>query len=356
MGLNTNFSWSDILEKLSAGESLSSRLAEEVMEQIVAGSAGDARIGAFLLGMRAKGETSAEIAGMVRAMLSAATRLSYPEPLLDTCGTGGDRQGTFNISTCAALICAGAGAKVAKHGNRSASSQCGSADVLEAMGVAIDLGPTGVVGCLDEAGIGFLYARRYHPAMANVASARSDLGIPTVMNFLGPLSNPAGARRHSLGVANPAYADVIAGAMARLETEHALVFHGADGLDELTITGTSRVIEVIGADIKEFAVSPEDVGVKQGTVEALRGGDAKENANIVKMVLEGEPGPYLEVSVLNAGAGLVAYGIARELSEGVEVAREAIASGSALAAAESLIRTSQKFAGKPDQSSSTSEA
>lgn len=343
MGLDEPFDWPGALGALADGKSLSVELAQSVMSEVIGGRASDAQIGAFLMGLRAKGESADEIAGMVTAMIEAATLLEYPEPLLDTCGTGGDRLGTFNVSTCAAFICAGAGVKVAKHGNRAASSECGSADVLEALGVEIDLGPEGVKHCLDSANIAFLFARRFHPAMRHVASARAEMGIPTVMNFLGPLSNPARARYQAIGVARPDKAPVLAKALVKLGTKHALLFWGQDGLDELSISGESLMIEAADGGIRHRKVRPQDVGVTPAPLTEILGGSAATNAEILLSVLDGKPGPPQEVAVLNAAAGLVAAERVPDLREGVLAARESIASGLAKAAAEKLITASRSF-------------
>ncbi|RIK11243.1 MAG: anthranilate phosphoribosyltransferase [Acidobacteria bacterium] len=333
---------------LVSRRSLSKQEARAAMDEVVGGRASDAQIAALLVGLRSKGETAPEIAGMVEAMLGAATTFSYPEPVLDTCGTGGDRHGTFNVSTCAAFICAGAGAKVAKHGNRAASSQCGSADVLEALGVEIELGPEGATKCLDEAGIAFLFARRYHPAMRHAAGVRGELGVPTVMNFLGPLSNPARAQYQAVGVSSVEMAPVLADSLEQLGARHALVFCAADGLDELSIADVTRVFETSSEGKRTFDVTPDEVGVVGGTLADIKGGDARVNAEIIRAVLDDVQGPPLEMAVLNAAAGIVAAGLADGLPGGVGLARESISSGRAKAAAENLIRVSQQVKSKDD--------
>lgn len=342
VGLDATHDWQSVLGQLVDGHSLSRHEAKAAMEEIVGGEATDAQIAALLVGLRAKGETAAEIAGMVDAMLCAAVTFDYPEPLLDTCGTGGDRHGTFNVSTCAAFVCAGAGVKVAKHGNRAASSQCGSADVLEALGVEIELGPDEATRCLDEAGIAFLFARRYHPAMRHAAGVRAELGIRTVMNFLGPLSNPARAQYQAMGVSSPEMAPILADALGQLGVERALVFSAADGLDELSIAGETAIIDISANGQRSFSVSPANVGVKQGNLADVKGGDAKTNADLLKSVLDDVQGPPLEMAVLNAAAGIVASGLADDLRDGVSLARESISSGRAKAAAERLVRVSHE--------------
>lgn len=342
VGLDETYDWQSTLGKLVAGDSLSRHESKAAMEEIVRGKATDAQIAALLTGLRCKGEEAPEIAGMAEAMLDAAITFDYPEPLLDTCGTGGDRHGTFNVSTCAAFICAGAGAKVAKHGNRAASSQCGSADVLEALGVEIDLGPEGAVKCLDQAGIAFLFARRYHPAMLHAAGVRGDLGIRTIMNYLGPLANPARAQYRAMGVASPDMVPILAGALGQLGTKRAFVFCAADGLDELSIASETKIIEISEYGQQSFHISPADVGVQRGSLADVKGGDAKSNANLLCSVIADVQGAPLEMAVLNAAAGIVAYGLAASLRDGVNLARESISSGRAKAAVENLIRVSRE--------------
>lgn len=348
VGLDEAYDWRSALGQLANGDSLTRLEAKAAMAEIVGGRATDAQIAALLMGLRSKGETAPEIAGMVEAMLGAATTFDYPEPLLDTCGTGGDRHGTFNVSTCAAFICAGAGVKVAKHGNRAASSQCGSADVLEALGVEIDLGSDGATKCLDQAGIAFLFARRYHPAMRHAAGVRGELGIRTVMNFLGPLSNPARARYQAMGVSSLEMAPILADALGQLGSERALVFCATDGLDELSIASETNVIEISDDGQRSFCISPADVGVKHGTLADIKGGDAKTNADLLYSVLDDAQGPPLEMAVLNAAAGIVASGLADNFHDGVSLARESISSGRAKAAAENLVRVSREAKGEED--------
>lgn len=341
MGLKSDPGWTAVLLDLTAGLDIGFSGAEQAMSAIMSGDTTDAQIGAFLVAMRAKGESAEEMAGMVTAMLAASTAVVADGPLLDTCGTGGDRKGTMNVSTCAAFVAAGAGIRVAKHGNRAASSQCGSADLLEAMGVEIELSPAGVRRCIDEAGIGFIYARSYHPAMRFVAGPRSELGIPTVMNSLGPLSNPARASRRALGVARPEMAAKMAEVLRMTNVEHALVFYGHDGLDELSISGPSTVIELIDGETTTYEIFPEEIGITHAPPEAISGGDVLENVRINAAVLAGESGPPREVVVMNAAAGIVASGLADDLAAGVGLARESIDSGRAAAAAETLISVSR---------------
>src|SRR5256714_2382856 len=244
---------------------------------------------AFLVALRAKGETATEMTGLVRTMLAYATPLDVPGPLIDTCGTGGDGAGTFNVSTLAALVVAGAGGRVARHGNRAASSLCGSADLLEALGVAIDLEPAGVACCIERAGVGFCFAPRFHPAMRHAGPVRRELGIPTVMNFLGPLSNPAKAQRQVVGVSDPAMATKMVGVLKALGKERAMVAFGHDGLDELTTTGPSTIFELRDGEVRHFELDPAALGIKPAVPADLAGGDAGCNADIARAVLDGVP-------------------------------------------------------------------
>ncbi len=270
--MSEGFSWPHVLGALVAGRSLSEQEAAAAMAEIMAGQATPAQIAGFVIALRAKGETVDEIAGLVTAMRRFATRVEVPFPVLDTCGTGGDRSGTFNVSTAAAIVCAGAGARVAKHGNRAASSRCGSADVLEALGVRIDLPPEGVAACIAEAGLGFCFAPRFHPALRHAAAPRRELGVPTIFNFLGPLTNPAGATRQALGVADPRMLEAMVSTLARLGSEHVVAFHGAGGLDELSTLGPSQVVELVGGEMRRFEVDPAALGLPPAPLETVRGG------------------------------------------------------------------------------------
>ncbi len=315
----------------------------DVMRGIMTGEASPAQIGAFLAALRMKGETVDEIAGMARVMREHALRVETEGVVVDTCGTGGDASGTFNVSTAAAFVVAGAGAKVAKHGNRAMSSGCGSADVLEALGAKIDLNPDQVGQCLREAGIGFMFAQVFHPAMKYVAPARREIGIRTAFNILGPLTNPAGARCQLLGVARPELAPMIAAVLSRLGTHHALVVHGDGGLDELSLTGESHVHEVKDGAIHEYFVSPEELGLATAPLEAVKGGTPEENASKLRSVLAGERGPLRDIVALNAAAALVAADIAPDLKAGVQLAAETIDSGAAKARLETFLRVTQGF-------------
>ncbi|HZA39312.1 MAG TPA: anthranilate phosphoribosyltransferase [Actinomycetota bacterium] len=334
------FSWPHTLSSILAGKPLDEGAAAAAMAEIMEGAATPAQIAAFVVALRSRGETAEEIVGLVRTMRAYAGKVEAGEDVLDTCGTGGDRAGTFNVSTAAALVCAGAGAKVAKHGNRAASSRCGSADVLEALGVKIDLPPAGVEECIAEAGIGFCFAPVFHPAMRHTATTRRELGIATVFNFLGPLTNPAGARFQALGVADPRMLELMVEALGRLGSKRVIAFHGHGGLDELATSGPSAVVELVGGEIRRWTLDPGDFGLGPAPLDAISGGSADENAAALRGVLGGETGARRDIVVLNAAAGLVAAGHATEMTSGMTRAAEAIDSGGATAALERLVRAS----------------
>lgn len=318
------------LQKLTAGKDLSLEEAQAAMDQIFSGQATPAQVGAFLAALRTKGETVDEIAGCARSMRAHATRVATRHPLVvDTCGTGGDGAGTFNISTTAAFVVAAAGLPVAKHGNRAASSRSGSADVLEALGVPIDLAPEQVGACLDEVGIGFLFAVRLHGAMRHAGAVRRELGVRTVFNLLGPLTNPAGAQCQLIGVPEPRLVPMIASVLAALGTRRALVVHG-QGLDEMTVTGSTLVAEARGSALSTYEVAPEDVGLRRAERDAILGGTPAENAEITLSVLGGVQGPQRDIVCLNAAAALLAGDVAADLREGVARAQAAIDSGAAM--------------------------
>jgi anthranilate phosphoribosyltransferase len=321
--------WPDVLTHLVRGEDLDDATTTAVMESIMSGEATPVQVAGFLMALRAKGETAPEIAGLVRGMRAFAVHVDVDGPVVDTCGTGGDRAGTFNVSTLAAVVAAGAGAKVAKHGNRAASGKCGSADLLEAWGVVIDLPPDGVRACIDQVGIGFCFAPTFHPAMRHAMVPRRELAVPTVFNFLGPLTNPAGAAHQTIGVSDPGMAPKMADVLAQLGTEHALVFHGADGLDELTTTGPSTVWEVRDGEVTRRQFDPLDVGIERAYVSDLQGGDVTENLRIAEAVLAGEPGPRRDIVLLGAAAALVAADRAEDWRQALEHAAAAIDSGRA---------------------------
>lgn len=339
-----DLSWPDVISRLLAREDLSADDAATAMTAIMRGEASDVQIAGFLVALRAKGETSAELAGLVRTMRAFAVHVPVAGPCLDTCGTGGDRSGTFNISTVSAVVAAGAGARVAKHGNRAASGRCGSADLLEAWGVAISLPPDAVARCIDEVGIGFCFAPAYHPAMRHVMPARRGLAVPTVFNVLGPLTNPAGAAHQTIGVSTAAMAERMAHVLAELDTTHALVFHGADALDELTTTGPSQVWEVRGAQVDAYEMDPSELGVGRAALDDLLGGDVTANLAIADDVLAGKPGPTRDVVLLGAAAALYAADRVEDLAGGVAAAAAAIDSGAAREVLDRWVTLSQRLA------------
>lgn len=345
------FRWSVVLTRLLHGEHLEEELAAEVMGSLMRGEAEHAQVAALLTALRAKGEAPAEVAGFVRAMLAEAEPIELDQHvvdrLVDTCGTGGDGANTFNISTVAAVVTAAAGQPVAKHGNRAASGVCGSADLLEAWGVAIELSPAGVARCVRELGIGFLYARSFHPAMRHVAPVRAQLGIRTAFNVLGPLSNPAGAPHQVVGVSDARLAPVMAEALGRLGKRHALVFRGDDGLDELTTTGPSHVWEVREHRVEEWVLDPGELGIARATLADLQGGDVADNVAIADAVLTGEPGPPTDIVVLNAAAALYAADAVDDLAAGVARAREALVSGAARDLRDRWVLRSKELAQEP---------
>jgi anthranilate phosphoribosyltransferase len=332
--------WPTVLMRLSSGESLSMTEASEAMSATMEGNATPAQIGAFLLALRTKGETADELAGFASTALEFAKPVDAPGTVVDTCGTGGDRSGTFNISTLGAIVAAGAGAVVAKHGNRAASSQCGSADLLEALGVRIDLDTSGVEACLRDASIAFLFAPTFHPAAAHAASVRRELRVPTVFNYLGPLTNPARPAGQVVGVSDPAMLPLIADVLARRGVR-AKVFRGQDGLDELTTTGLSTVYEIAGGEVRERTLDPTTLGIRRASAADLRGGTAAENSAIARAVLAGGLGPQRDVVLLNAAAALEVAGLASSLEEGLPLAAESIDSGAAARTLERWIDVSQ---------------
>ena len=314
------------------------------MEEIMTGAATPAQIGALLTAMRIKGETDAEIAGMAEVMRLKATPVFFEGPLLDTCGTGGDGAHTFNISTTAAFVAAGAGLTVAKHGNRAASSMCGSADVLEGLGVKIDLNAEGVARCLREAGIGFMFAQNFHPAMRFVGPVRREIGVRTVFNVLGPLTNPAHARHQVVGVPTPALAEKLARALSRLDTSHAIVLCGDGGVDELSLSGPSVAFRVRAGEAPQpFTIDPLALGLEAAPREALTGGSIAENAAITRAILAGhDRGPRRDVVLLNAAAAIVAGDRAATLADGLDLARASIDAGHALERLERLVTASNQ--------------
>ncbi len=335
--------WPAILGALSGRRDLTTDEARAAMAEILDGAATPAQIAGFIVALRMKGETVDELTGLVEAMLAAAERVTLPLGVpgaVDIVGTGGDRAHTINVSTLAALVVAGAGGRVCKHGNRAASSSTGAADLLEALGVRIDCGPDEVTRCVAEAGIGFCFAPRFHPAMRHAIPTRRELGIPTAFNILGPLANPAGVRRLMIGVADPAMAERMVGVLAARGCERALVVHGDDGLDELTISTTSQVVELYEGSVKSWSVDPATLGIGLVPTSAVTGGDPATNAELARRVLGGEQGPHRDIVCLNAGAGLVAAGLADDLAAGVEAAQGSIDGGGAARALDLLVAVS----------------
>jgi anthranilate phosphoribosyltransferase len=330
----------EAIKKLVENESLTIDEASAVMEEIMSGETTPSQLASFITALRLKGETADEIIGLARTMKVKAIPVVFNQPSLDTCGTGGDCAGTFNISTAAAFVAAGAGIKVAKHGNRAMSSQCGSADVLEALGVKIELNAEQVKKCMEEAGIGFMFAPTFHPAMKYAADTRREIGIRTVFNILGPLTNPAGARYQVLGVTNDALVEKLALVLRGLGCEHALVVHGEDGIDECTITGQTHICEVNNGEVNCYYVTPEDFGLSKDSAVSLKGGSAQENARLLRRILDGEKIPQRNVVLINAAAALVAGNIAKNLKEGFKLAEEVIDSGSAKMKLEQMIEVS----------------
>jgi anthranilate phosphoribosyltransferase len=318
----------DAIDRIAGGEDLSSDDAARVLVEIMEGNASEPQSAAFLIGLRVKGETVQEVAGLARTMRALAVPVQAGEDLLDTAGTGGGRP-TFNVSTTAAFVAAGAGCRVAKHGNRSATSQCGSADVLEALGGRIDLDPEAVAACIETVGFGFMFAPLHHQAMRHVVPVRKELGVRTIFNFLGPLTNPAGARRQIIGVSDPAKLELMAAALGELGTDRALVVSSEDGLDEFSVSGATRVVELRDGRLTTYHVTPEDAGLEPARDGAVGAGAPDENADVLRRVLDGEPGTERSLAVLNAGAAIYVAGRAESLEEGVRRAEESIDSGAA---------------------------
>ena len=336
----------EAIQTLVSGHSLTTEEAASVMEEIMEGIVTPAQFGAFVTALRLKGETVEEIAGLAKTMRAKAIPVTVAGPLVDTCGTGGDGSATINISTTAAFVVAGAELKVAKHGNRAMSSQCGSADVLEALGIKLDLTAEQVKRCLEEVGIGFMFAPSFHPAMKYAAGPRREIGIRTVFNILGPLTNPAGAQGQVLGVADGSLVEKLALVLKSLGCHHALVVHGEDGLDEITLTGKTQVAELKNGTIRSYFISPEDFGLSRTSPDSLKGSTAAENATRLRHILSGSSGPQRDVVLINAAAAMVAGDRISSLPAGIELARQAIDSGRALAKLEQLIKLTQSFTQK----------
>ncbi len=334
----------EAINELVQGISLSESEMAECMKEIMEGKATDAQIGSFLTALRLKGETVEEITGAAKVMREKAARIDAPEGVVDTCGTGGDMAHTFNISTTAAIVVSAAGVPVAKHGNRSVSSRSGSADVLEALGVRIDLPPEKVQTCLFETGLAFLFAPLFHPAMKYAIGPRREIAIRTIFNILGPITNPAGAKRQVIGVFSGRLTEPLARVLGRLGAEDVMVFHGEDGLDEITITDGSRVSRFRAGRVENFIVSPEDFGFRRAPIGSLAGGDAEVNAGITRSILRGEKGPRRDVVVMNSAVTLIVAGRTEDFREASLIAQEAIDSGKALEKLEEVVETTRRLA------------
>ena len=333
----------EAIDALVAGQSLSIDEAAQTMDEIMDGEATPAQFGAFVTALRLKGETPEEIAGMARVMREKSLHVQVEGSLVDTAGTGADASNSFNISTTAGFVVAGAGVMVAKHGNRAMSGSCGSADVLEGLGMKIELSPDGVRRCLEEVGFGFMFAQTYHPSMRFAAGPRREIGIRTVFNILGPLTNPAGAKNHLVGVADPTVGDQMAQVLGRLGSTHALVVHGQDGLDEVTLGDSTQVWEMRDGAVSAYTISPEELGFARAPREALRAGSVEEAAHILRQVLGGRPGPTRDVTLANAAAALLAADRVTTLKEGVALAAESIDSGEAQRVLDRVLELSQKL-------------
>lgn len=341
MSLEQLGGWPGLLTELSAGRDLTAEVARAAMAEMLAGTATDAQVAATIVALRIKGEAVAEVSGMIDAMIDAAApiQLADVDDVVDIVGTGGApsrRAHALNVSTMASFVVAGAGVPVCKHGNRKASSTSGAFDLLEALGVPFELDGPGVARCVAEAGIGFCYARSFHPAMRHVATVRSELGVPTIFNLLGPLAHPAGVRRQVIGVSDPALAPLVMGVLHRRGAPRAMVVHGRDGVDELTTTTSSTVLELRDGEVRSYELAPADLGLEQVGADAVRGGDAAANAALARSVLAGEAGPCRDIVTLNAAAALVVAGRVDDLADGLTMARTSIDEGAAADALDRL--------------------
>ena len=347
VSLGEHGGWAGVFRQLTGGNSLSSDIANAAMTEILSGEATPAQIAGFVIALRTKGETAEELVGLLSAMRAAAETVPLDASglgLIDTCGTGGDNSGSINVSTAAALVAVGAGARVCKHGNRSASSQCGSADVLEALGAIIDLGPAGVARCVTETGFGFCLAPRFHPAMRHAGPPRRELAVATVFNFLGPLANPAGVKRQLVGVSDRSMAEIMLEVLAATGSQRAMIVHGQDGLDELSTTAPTDVWELRDGETLHHTVDPAELGLAPAHPEDLVGGDASVNAACLRRVLEGQPGAHRDIVVLNAAAALVVDGAADTMGDGLVAAAVSIDDGQAGEALEAFVAVSNEAA------------
>jgi anthranilate phosphoribosyltransferase len=333
----------DALAKLVTGQNLTRAEAQAAMRSLVDGEATPSQIAAFAIALRMKGETPEEIAGLAEVMRDAATRVEAGDDVVDVVGTGGDGAGTFNISTLSALVVASAGGRVAKHGNRSITSQCGAADFLEAIGVAIDLDPAGVVRCIDETGFGFMFAPQYHPGMRHAGVPRREIGVRTVFNILGPLTNPAGAQRQLTGVAVAGLGETVANVLNLMGSRHAVVVHGQDGLDEISVCAPTQIHEARNGQVRAYVIEPEQYGMRRWTTDALRGGTVETNVRLAHSVLDGERGPSRDVVLLNGGAALYMAGIASSIQAGIEQVADELDSGRAQSKVKQVAVVSQRI-------------
>ncbi len=331
-----------LIAKVADGHALAAPEAEAAFDAMMSGDATSGQIGAFLMALRVRGETVDEITAGAKIMRAKAVKVPAPDNAIDTCGTGGDASGTYNISTAASFAVAACGVPVAKHGNKALSSKSGSAEVLDKLGVKLDIGPDLIRRCIDEAGIGFMFAPAHHSAMKHVGPTRAELGTRTIFNLLGPLSNPAGTKFQVVGVFDDKWVEPLAHVLKNLGSTCVWVMHGSDGLDELTTTGSSRVAELKDGNVSTFEVTPEDVGLPRAAAADLKGGDPDENTAALRRLLDGEMGPYRDIVALNAAASLVVAGKANTLKDGVQIAGDAIASGAAKAALDKLVAVSNE--------------
>jgi anthranilate phosphoribosyltransferase len=338
--VSTNPVLTEAIERLAGGRDLATDEASRVLREVMEGRASEAETAGLLVALRTKGETVHEIAGLAATMRSLALRVEAGDDLVDTAGTGGGRP-TFNVSTTAAFVAAGAGCRVAKHGNRSSTSQCGSADVIEALGARIDLEPGEVAACIDSVGFGFMFAPKHHAAMRHVVPVRRALGVRTIFNFLGPLTNPAGARSQVIGVSDPSWLETMAAALGELGTHRALVVSSADGLDEFSVSGATRVVELSEGELASYEVTAEQVGLEGATDGAVGAGTPEANARVLRRVLDGDPGTERSLALLNAAAAIYVSGRAGSLADGVERARDSIDTGAALATLERYLEFSR---------------
>ena len=333
----------ECIESVVSGRDLDSDEAATAMQEIMAGRATDAQIGALITGLRMKGETIEELVGMARAMRRNSLKVQASKPLVDTCGTGGDGLGTFNFSTAAAFVAAAAGLRVAKHGNRAVSGTTGSADILEACGIEINLGPAQVEHCIEQIGIGFIFAPVFHPAMRHASGPRREIGIRTAFNVLGPLTNPAEPDHQIVGVAREDLGEKVAHVLQRLGCKKAIVVHGEDGADELTLTGPSHIWEITDGNINSYSISPQNVGLDQRSLEELKGGTAENNRDIMEKVLQGESGPIADMIAFNAAGTLFVGGLVTDMKDGVELSKKLMASGDPWHKLEALVKMSNQL-------------